>query len=56
MRRLLRTIAPGPQAPLLAAAILGPGFLSDRLGTGLQGQAIIQVFGNIAGKAARPTT
>jgi hypothetical protein len=56
MRRILRTAAPGPQAPLLAAAILGTGFLSDRLGTGLQGQARIQEFGGMAGKAAHPTT
>ena len=39
-----------------ATAILGTGFLTNRLGTSLQGQARIQEFGDIAGKAALPTT
>ena len=29
MRRLLSTIAPGPQAAVMAASILGTGFLNN---------------------------
>jgi hypothetical protein len=54
MRRLLRTIAPGTQAAVLAVEILDTGFLSNHLGTGLQWQARVQEFSDIAGRGTQP--
>lgn len=48
--------AAGPQAAVLAAAIMGTGFLSERHGTGLKEQAHVVVFDAIIGSFALPTT